>query len=588
MTSSQPMAANDPGRLRAGASKQGGGNGIALLVIASCQLMVVLDITIVNIALPHIQSSLHFSTTSLSWVINAYTLTFGGLLLLGGRAGDILGRRRVFISGVLLFVLASLLGGLAQNSGQLLAARALQGVGGAIASPTALALITTTFTEGPARNRAFGVFAAVSAGGGAIGLLAGGMLVEWLDWRWVLYVNVPIGLAIALATPRHIKESERHPGRFDLMGALTSTLGMALLVYGFIRAAQDGWRDAITLASFGAAVVLLVVFILTERRSKQPITPLKMFADRNRAGTYGIMLSLAAAIFGMFFFLTLFVQNVLGFSPLLAGLAFLPVSAVIAVGAGVASQLLPKYGPKPFMVIGAILAAAGLSWLTLTDIHSTYLGSVLGPMLVFSLGMGMEFVSLTLMAVSGVPTHETGAASGLLNATQQVGGSLGLSILVTVFGTASRNEAKDQVPQFLAQATPAERVRFEQTGQLPPPWADQVLTSGVSAAFVAAAAFTVVAAVIALLAIQVRPSDLENLQGKPGAAAVAAPEPAGAFAAADATDGPATAPAGGETVTKAPRRSSGRWWYVAAGAVTAAVTALFAFLNARRKNGPTR
>ncbi|MFI1258574.1 MFS transporter [Streptomyces netropsis] len=589
MTTSQPRAANDPGRSRAGSSKQGGGNGIALLVIASCQLMVVLDITIVNIALPHIQSSLHFSTTSLSWVINAYTLTFGGLLLLGGRAGDILGRRRVFISGVLLFVLASLLGGLAQTSGQLLAARALQGVGGAIASPTALALITTTFTEGPARNRAFGVFAAVSAGGGAIGLLAGGMLVEWLDWRWVLYVNVPIGLAIALATPRHIKESERHPGRFDLMGALTSTLGMALLVYGFIRAAQDGWRDAITLASFGAAVVLLVVFILTERRSKQPITPLKMFADRNRAGTYGIMLSLAAAIFGMFFFLTLFVQNVLGFSPLLAGLAFLPVSAVIAVGAGVASQLLPKYGPKPFMVIGAILAAAGLSWLTLTDIHSTYLGSVLGPMLVFSLGMGMEFVSLTLMAVSGVPTHETGAASGLLNATQQVGGSLGLSILVTVFGTASRNEAKDQVPQFLAQATPAERVRFEQTGQLPPPWADQVLTSGVSAAFVAAAAFTVVAAVIALLAIQVRPSDLENLQGKPGAAAVAAPEPVGAFAAADVTDGPATAPAGGGTVTKAPRQqSSGRWWYVAAGAVTAAVTALFAFLNARRKNGPTR
>ncbi|MCX4819947.1 MFS transporter [Streptomyces sp. NBC_01142] len=509
MTTPQPT----PTSQTAASDKRMGGNGIALLVIASCQLMVVLDITIVNIALPHIQTSLDFSTTSLSWVVNAYTLTFGGLLLLGGRAGDILGRRRVFVFGVLLFALASLLGGLSQDSGQLLAARALQGVGGAIASPTALALITTTFTEGPARNRAFGVFAAVSAGGGAIGLLAGGMLVEWLDWRWVFFVNVPIALLIVLATPRHIKESERHPGNFDLLGALTSTLGMVALVYGFIRAAQEGWRDPITLASFGAAVALLTTFIMIERRSKQPITPLHMFADRNRAGTYGIMLNLAAAIFGMFFFLTLFVQNVLDFSPLQAGLAFLPVSALIAVGAGLTSQLLPRYGPKPFMVTGAILAAAGLSWLTLTDIHSTYLGSILGPMLIFSLGMGMQFVSLTLMAVSGVPAHESGAASGLLNTTQQVGGSLGLSILVTVFGTASRNEAEDQVLSFLASATPEERLSFRRTGQLPPPWGDEVLTSGVSAAFVVAAIFTLIAALIALVVIQVRPSDLERLQG---------------------------------------------------------------------------
>ncbi|WP_251021988.1 MFS transporter [Streptomyces sp. ISL-10] len=486
---------------------------MALLVIASCQLMVVLDITIVNIALPHIQRSLDFSTTTLSWVVNAYTLTFGGLLLLGGRIGDILGRRRVFIFGVLLFVVASLLGGLAQNGGQLLAARALQGVGGAIASPTSLALITTTFKEGPERNRAFGAFAAVSAGGGAIGLLAGGMLVEWLDWRWVLFVNVPIGLLIALAAPRHLRESERHPGHFDLLGALTSTLGMAALVYGFIRAAQEGWRDGFTLASFAAAVVLLALFITVERRSKQPITPLHMFDNRNRAGTYGIMLCLAAAIFGMFFFLTLFVQNVLGFGPLQAGLAFLPVSAVIAVGAGTASQLLPKYGPKPFMVTGALLTAIGLAWLTLTDVHSTYAGSVLGPMLVFSLGMGMQFVSLTLMALSRVPVHESGAASGLLNATQQVGGSLGLSILVTVFGTASTNEAKDQIPRFMSQATPAERLRFVRTGQLPAPWSDQVLTSGVSAAFIVAAVFTALSAVIALIVIQVRPDDLERLKG---------------------------------------------------------------------------
>ncbi|MET8679812.1 MFS transporter [Streptomyces sp. NPDC004647] len=543
-TPAQP--AETPGR--------GGGSGIALLVIASCQLMVVLDITIVNIALPHIQSSLDFSTESLSWVINAYTLTFGGLLLLGGRLGDILGRRRVFIFGVLLFVLASLLGGLAQNVAQLLAARSLQGVGGAIASPTALALITTTFREGPERNRAFGVFAAVSAGGGAIGLLMGGILVEWLDWRWVFFVNVPIGLLIAFATPRCIRESERHAGHFDFAGALTSTAGMASLVYGFIRASEDGWRDPLTLAAFGAAMVLLAVFLTIERRSRQPITPLKMFRDRNRAGTYGMMLSLAAAIFGMFFFLTLFVQNVLGFSPLQAGLAFLPVSGVIAVGAGLASQLLPKFGPKPFMVLGAVLSAGGLSWLTLTDIHSTYAGSILGPMLMFGFGMGMQFVSLTLMAVSGVAPHESGAASGLLNATQQVGGSLGLSILVTVFGTASRNEASAQVPQFLQEANPLQRAQFQRTGQLPPPWGDEVLASGVSTAFIASAAFTVVAALIALLVIQVRASDLERLQGDtPGA-----PAPVAAAGTSTSTSSTSTSGSGTATGTAAEPGSGSR------------------------------
>ncbi|WP_411074560.1 MFS transporter [Streptomyces sp. cmx-4-7] len=494
----------------------GDGKGIALFVIASCQLMVVLDITIVNIALPHIQSALDFSTTSLAWVVNAYTLTFGGFLLLGGRFGDILGRRRVFMFGVLLFGLASLFCGLAQSEWQLLAARAVQGVGGAIASPTALSLITTTFDEGPERNRAFGVFAAVSAGGSAIGLVAGGMLVQWLDWRWIFFVNVPIALLIAFLTPRHVKESEPRPGHFDVTGALTSTLGMVALVYGFIRAAQEGWRDPYTIGSFVAAVVFLAAFILVERRSQQPITPLRMFADRNRSGTYAIMLCLAAAIFGMFFFLTLFVQQVLGFSPLRAGLAFLPVSAIIAVGAGLTSNLLPRYGPKPFMVTGSVLAAAGLAWLTLTDVHSSYLGSILGPILVFGLGMGLMFVSLTIMALSNVEPRDSGAASGLLNATQQVGGSLGLSILVTVFGTASRNEAEKQVPAFLSQANPLEKAQFAKTGQLPPPWGDQVLTSGVSAGFVTAAIFAAVAALIALVVIQVRASDIERLKGGAG------------------------------------------------------------------------
>ncbi|MFE6482348.1 MFS transporter [Streptomyces sp. NPDC057757] len=496
-----------------GAARREGHPGIALTVIAACQLMVVLDATIVNIALPHIQDALKFSTTDLTWVVSAYTLTFGGLLLLGGRAGDILGRRRVFMTGILLFTLASLLGGFAQEPWQLLAARALQGVGGAIASPTSLALITTTFPEGPERNRAFGVFAAVSAGGGAIGLLAGGMLTEWLDWRWVLFVNVPIGVLIAVLAPLYISESERHPGRFDISGALTSTLGMAALVYGFIRAAEEGWRDSLTIGSFGAAVVLLVAFVFIEMRAKEPITPLKMFLDRNRSGTYVIMLSLAAAMFGMFFFIVLFVQNVLSYTPIEAGLAFLPVTVAIVTGAGLSQRFLPVLGPKPFMLGGSALVALGLGWLTFINPDSSYLSGVLGPMLLFGFGMGLNFVTLTLTAVSGVAVHEAGAASGLLNATQQVGGSLGLSILTTVFGTASRDEATKQIPDFMANASAEQKAEFAKTQQLPAPWGHEVLANGISTAFIPAVAMAVLALITATVVIRVRKSDLEALSG---------------------------------------------------------------------------
>ncbi|MFZ3560329.1 MFS transporter [Streptomyces sp. BH055] len=492
--------------------------GIALTVIAACQLMVVLDATIVNIALPHIQTALGFSTNNLTWVINAYALTFGGLLLLGGRAGDLLGRRRMFITGIALFSLASLLGGFAQEPWQLLAARALQGVGGAIASPTSLALIATTFPEGPERNRAFGVFASVSAGGGAVGLLAGGMLTDWLDWRWVLFVNVPIGVLIALLAPRYINESQRHPGRFDLPGALTSTLGMAALVYGFIRAASEGWSDALSIASFGAAAVLLIAFVAIERRTSQPITPLKLFRDRNRSGTYAMMLSLAAAMFGMFFFIVLFVQNVLHYSPVKAGLAFLPVTAAIVLGAGIATNLLPRLGPKPFMTVGCVLTATGMGWLTLIDPGSSYLGGILGPMLLFGFGMGLNFVTLTLTAVSGIADSESGAASGMLNTTQQVGGALGLSVLTTIFSSASESEAKKQIPKFLAEGSPEQKAEFARTHRLPAPWNDSVLAHGIGNAFIAAAALAVVAALIAVFIIQVRKSDLEALSGKSGAA----------------------------------------------------------------------
>ncbi|MER6077181.1 MFS transporter [Streptomyces sp. NPDC001833] len=511
MTTSQLIPDQKPG-----AARRQGRPGIALTVIAACQLMVVLDATIVNIALPHIQEALEFSTTDLTWVVSAYTLTFGGLLLLGARAGDILGRRRVFMTGILLFTFASLLGGLAQEPWQLLAARALQGVGGAIASPTSLALITTTFPEGPERNRAFGVFAAVSAGGGAIGLLAGGMLTDWLDWRWVLFVNVPIGLLIAALTPQYINESERHPGRFDIAGALTSTLGMAALVYGFIRAAEDGWRDSLTLGSFAAAVVLLLSFVFIETRAKEPITPLRMFADRNRSGTYVIMLSLAAAMFGMFFYIVLFVQNVLGYSPIKAGLAFLPVTAAIAVGAGLSQRFLPVLGPKPFMMTGSALVVVGLTWQTFIKPDSSYLGGVLGPMLVFGFGMGLNFVTATVTAVSGVDQHEAGAASGLLNAMQQVGGSLGLSILTTVFGSASKDEAKKQLPKFLADGSPEQKAEFAKTHQLPAPWGHEVLAHGISTAFVPAAVMAGLGLLTAWLVIKVRKSDLEALAGTAG------------------------------------------------------------------------
>jgi len=499
-----------------GAARREGRPGLALTVIAACQLMVVLDATIVNIALPHIQDALQFSTTDLTWVVSSYTLTFGGLLLLGGRAGDILGRRRVFTAGILLFTLASLLGGLAQEPWQLLAARVLQGVGGAIASPTSLALITTTFPEGPERNRAFGVFAAVSAGGGAIGLLAGGMLTEWLDWRWVLFVNVPIGVLIAVLTPLYISESERHTGRFDIAGALTSTAGMASLVYGFIRAADEGWRDSLTIGSFAAAVVLLLSFAFIESRAKEPITPLRMFADRNRSGTYVIMLSLAAAMFGMFFYIVLFVQNVLDYTPIEAGLAFLPVTVVIALGAGLSQRFLPVLGPKPFMLAGSALAVLGLFWQTLLSSDSSYVGGILGPMLVFGFGMGLNFVTLTITAVSGVAQHEAGAASGLLNATQQVGGSLGLSILTTVFGSASKDEAEKQLPQFMADGTAEQKAEFAKTHQLPAPWGHEVLAQGISTGFVAAASMAVLALITAGLVIRVRKSDLEALAGTAG------------------------------------------------------------------------
>ena len=285
----------------------------------SAQLMIILDMTVVNIALPHIQANLHFSATSLSWVLTGYTLTSGGLLLLGGRAGDILGRRRTFIAGIILFTLASLAGGLATTAGLLVAARAVQGVGGALASPAVLALIVTSFPEGRERTRALGIYMGVITGGSSLGLVLGGVITEWLSWRWVLFINVPIGLAVVAIAPLFVGETPRLPGRFDLAGALTATVGVTALVYGFIRAASSGWGDHLTLAAFGVAAVVLTLFVVIETRARQPITPLRLFTDVSRAGSFIARLLLIAGMFGVFFFLTQFLQKIMGFSPLRAG-----------------------------------------------------------------------------------------------------------------------------------------------------------------------------------------------------------------------------------------------------------------------------
>jgi len=414
-------------------------SGLVLAAILTCQLMVVLDATIVNIALPQIRSSLHFSSANLSWVINAYTLAFGGLLLLGARAGDILGRRRTFIGGIAVFSLASLAGGLANSGALLLAMRALQGVGGALASPSALALLMTMFPAGRERLRAIGLFATVSIGGSALGLIAGGMLTQWASWRWVMFVNVPIGLVLVAVARAVVPDSERRPGRFDLTGALTSTVGMTALVFGLVHAASDGWSDQLTIGSLVLGAVLMGAFVTTEARASAPITPLRLFADRNRASSYLARLLLVAGMMGMFFFLTQFLQDVLGYSALVTGFAFVPLTVALFLASQVSARYLAERIPARILISGGIaVSTLGQLWLAQLTESSSYL-SVLGPLVLFGLGNGLAFVPLTNLSISGVQERDAGAASGLVNVMQQVGGALGLATLVSVFGAASKH-----------------------------------------------------------------------------------------------------------------------------------------------------
>lgn len=423
-----------------------GRHRLALAVIATAQLMVVLDATIVNIALPHIQRALGFSNTNLSWVLNAYTLVFGGLLLLGGRTGDLFGRRRMFVVGVVLFSGASLAGGFAQDQAYLLAMRALQGVGGAIASPTALALVTNTFAEGEERNRAFGVYSAVSGAGAAVGLILGGVLTSSLSWRWVLFVNAPIGLTLAVVAPRVLPRtpSGRRGRKLDIPGAVTSTAGMGSLVYGFIHAATPGvgWTNTGTVAAFAVAAVLLGAFVLLEAKTAQPLLPLRLFRNPNRVGSYVVMLITGAAVFAMFFFLTQYVQEVKGYSPLKAGFAFLPVSAVIVIVAQVASRLLGRVGPRPLISAGAVVTGAGLLLMSGLGMASGYWNGLLPAITLVAVGMGLIFVPITITAVAGVEPADTGIGSAMINVGQQVGGTVGLAGLVTVFSRAMASDLR--------------------------------------------------------------------------------------------------------------------------------------------------
>jgi EmrB/QacA subfamily drug resistance transporter/deazaflavin-dependent oxidoreductase (nitroreductase family) len=463
--------------------------GVALIVIAFAQLMVVLDTTIVNVALPSIQRALQFSSTDLEWVVNAYSLAFGGLLLLGGRAGDLFGRRRMFIGGVLLFAAGSFAGGLATSSTWLIISRVVQGAGAAIVAPTALSLIADTFKEGAARNRALGIYAGAAGSGGAIGLILGGLITNYVSWRWVMFVNVPIALMLAVAAPRVLVASAGQSGRLDLPGAITVTGGMTLLVYGLSRAATHAWSDTITVATLGFGAALLVLFLIVELRSTQPLMPVSLFANRNRSGAYVLRMVAGAMTLAVLFFLTQIVQNVLGYSPLKAGFAFLPLGVGVVITAQVTSRLIGRIGPRLPITLGAVVVGVGLLWLSRIGDHAAYLSDIFGPLVILSVGLGLIFLPTTLVAVSGAAQHERGLASAVLNVSQQLGGSIGLAVLGTVAANVTKTQLVNIRPTHAAIA--------------------HAITSGFTTAFEIGALIALAGFVIALLIIRVRPQRAE-------------------------------------------------------------------------------
>ena len=461
----------------------------ALGVISLAQLLVVLDATVVNVALPDAQRALGMSDGSRQWVITLYALTFGGLLLLGGRIADFWGRRRTFMVGMVGFAAASALGGLAQNSAMLFAARGLQGVFAAGLAPAALSLLQITFPDGKARAKAFAVYGAIGAGGAAFGLVLGGLLTEYASWRWCLLVNLPVAAIAVIAGLRLLPESKA-PGRarYDLPGAVTVTVGLAALVYGFTSASERSWGSAVTITSLVAGVLFLAAFVAVESRSDHPLLPLRIPLHRSRGGAYLASLIGGAALLGGLLFLTYYFQLTLQYTPLHSGLAALPLTAAVLVAAVVATQLMARFGPKPLMVTGPVLAAGGLLLLTRIGVHSGYASHVLPSELLIGLGLGFLFVPLSNIALVGVANHDTGAASALVNATQQIGGAIGTAIFSTLYASS--------VTTYLTTRTPSPTVQAE------------AFVHGYTTAFGWAAALMFLAGVTALILIKVKTEDL--------------------------------------------------------------------------------
>ncbi len=480
--------------------------GLALFVICAAQLMIVLDGTIVNIALPHIESDLGFSQANLQWVITIYTLAFGGVLLLGGRLGDLYGRRRMFVWGIVLFTIASLVAGVAQNETMMLAARAVQGLGGALAAPNALALITTTFPAGKERNRAMGVFAAMSGAGAAIGLILGGALTE-IDWRWNFFINLPIGIVVAVLAQRILTESDDGRGSLDIPGAITSIAGLSSLVYGLTHAASTSWSDATTITYLAVGVALLVAFVVIETRVAHPLLPMRIPGDRTRGTSYFVMLIVGAGMFAMFYFLGIYIQSILGYSPLKTGLAFLPFSVGIVVAAQVASFAIAKVDPRWISGAGAGFATLGMWGFTHLTPQSTYVSGLLPWIVVLAFGLGLIFVPLTLTAVHGVAHEDSSVASAVLNTMQQVGGTLGLATLSTIF-VNNLNDKVAELTAKLPQGGPAPTK--EQLAAAQKMIADEAFAYGASRAYLVAAIMIAVGGIVTLVALNVRHQELAS------------------------------------------------------------------------------
>lgn len=420
---------------------------VVMALVSMAQFVVVVDATITNVALPSMQRALNISPENLQWIITAYTLAFGGFLMLGGRAADILGRKRVFIIGVLAFALASFAVGVSQTESIVIVARGIQGFAAAFMSPAALSIVLNTFKEGKERNKALGVWGAITSSGAAIGLLAGGALTQYLNWRWNFFVNVPIALLVAALSIRFLPESRADLGhkQFDVFGAVTVTGGLMLLVYALTKAPVWGWADPWTLGLLATALVILGAFLYNEHRSQHPLVPLSIFTTKNVGKANLVMFPMIAAMFAMFFFLTLYVQNVLGYEPFKTGLAFFPVAIVIGIVATISANLVIKIGYKPLLVAGPFLVGAGLFWLGFIPVHGEYLTDILPSLVIVAAGMGMSFVGGTIGATNGVAPKDSGLASGLFSTTGQVGGALGLAILSAVATSATASAIKDAV-----------------------------------------------------------------------------------------------------------------------------------------------